>query len=410
MRVLSTITGSQGHARAVLPVVRGLVDAGHEVLVVLPSHLAVVFEGSGARVEPAMPNLVDAIVAEVRKVLANAGETQYGPEIFDDPRVKMMLFAAGPHVTGAYRAVLPLAEEFKPDLVFRDGGELSGVLIAEKFGIPHVSAPSGTGNVVDPDGAGWLLNERRKEVGLPERTGKWSIYAHGKIDCVPNEYSFAAFDVPPAITYRQPMLGAMKHSLPPELAGLSGDKPIVLASVGTSLPVLLEMQERGIGLPDGMIDPVETLYRIVQALSTIDCHAVVSTGGVKVEGIEIGPNVHIMDFVPQPLLLEVTQLFLTHGGYNGIREGIRAGVPMAALPQFGDEHHNAERLTKLGLGEWITDVSPEGIAKVCDSVLNNETIRQNIRTAQRKMLGLPGIESVVGYLESLVDKTAKARS
>ncbi|ARF57988.1 hypothetical protein B1H19_30740 [Streptomyces gilvosporeus] len=410
MRVLSTVTGSQGHARAVLPVVNALVEAGHEVLVALPAHLTTVFDGSGARVEPVMPDLVDAVVGLVTNILAGGGDGTISPEDFADPRIKMMVFAAGPHLADAYRAVLPLAEEFRPDLVLRDGGELSGVLVAEKLGIPHISAPSGTGNVVDPEGANGLLNARRKEAGLPERSDPWSIYAHGKIDCVPDAYSFAQYPVPPAFTYRQPMLGAMQHTLPAELAALSGDKPIVLASVGTSLPVLLEMQERGIGLPDGMLEPVETFYMIVEALAKVDCHAVVSTGGVPVEGIELGPNVHLMDFVPQPLLLECTQLFLTHGGYNGIREGIRAGVPMAALPQFGDEHHNAGRLAELGLGEWITEVSPDGIAKVVDRVLHDETIHHNLRTAQRTMLGLPGVEAVVAHLESLAAGTAAARS
>src|SRR5690606_32238342 len=51
MRVLSTVTGSQGHARAVLPLVRALAAAGHEVVVALPPHLAEVYADSGARVE-----------------------------------------------------------------------------------------------------------------------------------------------------------------------------------------------------------------------------------------------------------------------------------------------------------------------------------------------------------------------
>ncbi|MEU3657894.1 hypothetical protein AB0E67_35155 [Streptomyces sp. NPDC032161] len=56
MRVLATVTGSQGHARAMLPVLCARVDAGHEALVTPPAHLTQVFEHSDARVEPVMPD------------------------------------------------------------------------------------------------------------------------------------------------------------------------------------------------------------------------------------------------------------------------------------------------------------------------------------------------------------------
>ncbi|GAA2689815.1 glycosyltransferase [Streptomyces lunalinharesii] len=396
--------------RAVLPVVRALVQAGHEVLVVLPTHLTTVFDGSGARVEPAMPNLVDAMVAEAAKLPATAGDGTLSPEDFTAPRVKMMDFVAGPHLCGTYQAVLPLAQDFRPDLVLRDGGELCGVLVAEKLGIPHISAPSGTGNIIDPESANELLNQRRKEVGLRERADVWSLYAHGRLDCVPHAYSFAEYPVPPAFTYRQPTPGPGQHVLPAELAALSGDKPIVPASVGSSLPVLLEMQARGLDLPDDMLEPAETFHAIVKALSSVDCHVVVSTGGVHIDTAELGPNIRLMDFVPQPLLLQHTQLFLTHCGYNSIREAIRAGTPMAALPQFGDQHHNANRLAEMGLGEWITDVSPSGVATVVEQVLHDKKIRQNVRTAQRAMLDLPDIETAVTHLECLAARTTAPRS
>ncbi|MBT2481863.1 glycosyltransferase [Streptomyces sp. ISL-94] len=410
MRVLSTVTGSQGHARAVLPMVRALAKAGHEVLVCLPPHLAEVYADSGARVEPALPDFI-AAMQEMRQLRDNLDPALLGPGGEVDERAQLIGFAGGPQVASAYRAVLPLAEEFRPDIVLRDGGELAGCLIAEKLGIPHISAPSGAGNLIDPEGLHALLNERRAELGLPCQDDKFSIYRYGRIDCMPAGYTFNAFDSVEPFRYSQPMLSDGSAGLPAEFAGLSGDKPLVLASVGTSLPVVMGMQMMGIEMPDGMMDPVDTLRAIVGGLSLLDCHAIVSTGGLPVEGLEAGPNVHVVDWVPQPLLLQCAQVFLTHAGYNGIREGVRAGVPMATLPQYADEPHNAERITELGLGAPILDVTPEGIAAVCERLLTDEKITANVRSAHRQMLGLPGIDAVVAHLESLAaEHTAPAAS
>ncbi|MEU7908098.1 glycosyltransferase [Actinoplanes sp. NPDC049118] len=400
MRVLSTVTGSQGHARAVLPLVRALAQAGHEVLVVLPEHLADVYADCGARVDPAMPDFVDSM-KELRSM-----RDALDPEIFGsgeeiDTRMQMIGFAAGPHVAAAYHVILELARDFRPDIVLRDGGELAGCLVAEKLGIPHISAPSGAGNLVDPDGVAKLLNQRRAELGLPEQDDKWSIYRYGRISCLPHAYNFAAFDLPAPFEYAQPISVDGTEMLPAEYAGLSGDKPVVLASVGTSLPVVLAMQMMGIPLPDGMAEPAETLRSIIGGLSALDCHGIVSTGGLPTDDMEVGPGVQIADWVPQPLLLQCTQVFLTHGGYNSIREGMRVGVPMAVLPQYSDQHHNAARIEELGLGVHVTDVSSEGIASACKRLLTDERILANARAAQRRILGLPGMDAVIGHLERL---------
>nr|UUG66794.1 Ktm28 [Streptomyces sp.] len=400
MRVLSTVTGSQGHARAVLPLVRALAAAGHEVVVALPPHLAEVYTDSGARVEAVLPDFI-AAMQEMRQLRENMDPSLLGPNGEVDERAQLIGFAGGPQVASAYRAVLPLAEKFRPDLVLRDGGELAGCLIAEKLGIPHISAPSGAGNLIDPVGLAPLLNARREELGLPVQDDKWSIYAHGRIDCMPEGYAFNAFESPEPFRYSQPMLTDGSGGLPPEFAELSGDKPLVLASVGTSLPVVMGMQFMGIELPDGMMDPADTLRAIVGGLSRMDCHGIVSSGGLPVEDLEPGPNVHVVDWVPQPLLLQCAQVFLTHAGYNGIREGIKAGVPMATLPQYADEPHNAVRIGELGLGAPIEDVTPEGIAAVCERLLTDEKITANVRSAHRRMLGLPGIDAAVAHLEQL---------
>ncbi|MBD0672792.1 glycosyltransferase [Streptomyces sp. CBMA156] len=405
MRVFCTVTGTQGHANEVLPLARALAAAGHDVLATVPEHLAPVFAGSPVAIEPVMPTIPEIMQAifSMRDRREARGESE---EIVVDNRLQMILWGGGPHITTTFERILPIAKEFAPDLVLRDGGELTGVLIAEALGIPHVSCPSGPTNVTDPEGLLPFLNERRTEVGLVAKDTPWSIYPHGRIDCVPGDFSFVRYDVPPAFAYQQPAALGGGSSLPVELAGLSGDRPLVVASVGSALPTVMGMKSQGIEPPEGMLDPTETLRAIIEGLSALDVHAVVGTAGFPLDGIEIGDNVVVMEWLPQQLLLECAQLFVTHGGYGGVREAIRQGVPMVALPQFGDHLHNAQRLAELNLGVHVTEVTPEGVAEACRQVLSDERIAAGVRTAHRQMLGLPDIDDVVAYLERVVAENA----
>ncbi|MEV5509629.1 glycosyltransferase [Streptomyces orinoci] len=405
MRVFCTVTGTQGHANEVLPLATALAEAGHEVMVTAPEHLASVFEGAPVRVDPVMPGIF-----EVMQAIFSLGDERRknnpDEEVVVDNRLQMILWGGGPHITSTFRTILPIAKEFRPDLVLRDGGELTGVLVAEALGIPHVSCPSGPTNVTDPAGLLPFLNERRQEVGLVPQSDPWSIYPYGRIDCVPSSHSFTQYEVPEAVAYRQPATLKDTEGLPPRLAELPGDRPLVVASVGSALPTVMNLKAMGINPPEGMLEPAHTLRAIIEGLSSLDCHAVVGTAGIAVEDVTPGDNVIVMDWLPQMLLLQAAQLFVSHGGYNSVREAVRQGVPMVALPQFGDHHHNAERLAALDLGVHCTDVTAEGVAAACHRVLTEERFTTGIREAHRRMLGLPGIEAMVSYLESVVAKHA----
>jgi len=393
------VTGSQGHARAVLPLARAVAEAGHEVLVATPPDLAEVFEPEPMRVEAVLPGIVESITHMVQERERAEQEGAERPRL--NAREQLIATASGPHVTTAYQAMYPLAKEFRPDIVVRDGAELAGTLIAEQLGIPHLSVPSGAGNMVDPAGLVDQLNERRQELGLPREDDPKAVHRYGRFDCLPARTSFAAFDLPEPFTYQQPAVVGRDEGLTPELAALPADSPLVIASVGTALPMLGAFREFGIDPLEGMEDPDVTVQAIIGGLSRLECQAVVATAGFPVGDIEIGDNVHVVERMPQPALLECAQLFLTHAGYNSIREAVRNGVPMAALPQFGDQPHNARRLEELGLGKVIPQTTPESVHETCRAVLDDAAVTAEIRRTQRETLALPGIAAAVAHLESL---------
>jgi UDP:flavonoid glycosyltransferase YjiC (YdhE family) len=405
MRVLCSVSASRSHAIAMLPVVRAMTAAGHEVLVVAPPSLFQVFEGEAVRIREGLLDVMKGwpdLIKDCQRLLPP------NPDRFAFETAASLMVMCGPHLDENYRTLLPVARDFEADLVARDGFELTGCLVAEAMAIPHVSLPSGSSQIVDPVRIMPLLNERRRDVGLPIQDDPNAIYRHGRLDAVPPRYSFAKYPIPDAFSYTQPPVVYRDQRLPPWLAELPADRPLVMASIGSAVAAFVKSAS-----PDVMAEvppagrefnPLIGLQAIVAGLSQLDCLAVVAAGGLPV-GDVVGKNVHVVDYFAQPTLLECAQLFVTHGGYNSIRESIRAGVPMAVLPHFADQFHNADRVQALGLGLRIPQADPEHVASTCRTLLESSNITAEARRAQRAMLALPPVEAVVDHLEKLVRQT-----
>lgn len=389
MRVLTTVTGSPSHARAVLPFARALVAGGHEVLVACALEVAGTFEGSGLRVATVMPSMATA-AASVGPALAAAAADGAGPP---DPDDVVPLIFAGPHVTDTVRALRTLTADGPPDLVLRDGGEMAGLLFAEGLGIPHVPAPSGAGNVMRPGAMAPLLAARRVELGLPpgprDPDDPALLVPYGRLDCMPTAWSLAMPGTPPATAFRQEDEVVPGQRLPDAIADLPADRPLVLAALGTALPM---MAGRSGPSP---ADPEAALRTLLAAANRLDAEVVLATGGMDLTGETPAPHVHLAEWVPQTLVLQCADLFVTHGGYNGIREAVRHGVPMVVVPQFGDQDHNADRVAALGLGARVPPAgtaTPDDVAAAVAAVLADDTVRTTMRAAHRAMLALPPID------------------
>ncbi|MDH6697644.1 glycosyltransferase [Streptomyces sp. MAA16] len=405
MRVLFTTIGSPSHGRAQLPLARALAAAGHEVLVATTPSVAPVFEHDDVRVTVSMGDF-----SPNSFITPELAEPALRPGLDDAERqaaFRGVLFRAmaGPMAAELLDRSLPVAREFRPDLVLRDGMDLSACLVAESLGVPHLPTPSGTSNLVDPADVLEGLNTLRAKHGLPTKDDPLSIVPHGRVDYVPAAFSFAEHLPPSELSYRQTVSVDRGAALPRWIAELPTDRPLVLAALGTALPMIKKMAaDDDQGRPPFPVpDPEQTLRSMIEAVSRLDeCTVVVATSGIPADTAALPPHVRVTDRVPQPLLLEAVDLFLTHGGFNSIRESLRTATPMAVLPQFGDQFGNAARVQRLGLGRMVTDTAPDGITETLRAVLADPGAAATAREARLAMLTLPEIDSAVSDLEKIV--------
>ncbi|MGW4207641.1 glycosyltransferase [Lentzea sp. NPDC004789] len=406
MRVLCTVAFSTAHARTLLPLAAMLTELGHEVLVAGPASVLRGFADEPVRTAAALPEVCDQL-AELLQ-----GEVLALPPDYDPFADEMIVeFAAGPHIRAAVQSLLPAAADFRPHLVLRDGIEFAGLLVAERLGVPHVSAPSGVGQYMDRLTLLNAVNERRAELRLPLHESLDSAHRYGRLDAVPPACSFARQPMPAAFAYQQPPHQSPGERLPQWVADLDPSRPLVVASTSTSGGVFASESALRLfdfdAIPDQALrhSPLAHLETLVAGLSAVDCEAVVLTGGLPVEAQ--ASNVHLVESLPQALLLQAADLLVSHGGYSSVREAMRAGVPIAVLPVLHDQMHNAHRVSELRIGVRVHDFCPDAVTSACREALEDQTIRHGARRAQRHILGLPSIRAVAGYLERIVQRNRK---
>ena len=90
---------------------------------------------------------------------------------------------------------------------------------------------------------------------------------------------------------------------------------------------------------------------------------------------KIPPNVKLISWLPQQDLLghPKTRLFITHAGLSSIEEAVYHGIPVIALPVFGDQHLNADKIKMHGYGirlDW-GELSEDSLYDAIQEILKN---------------------------------------
>jgi MGT family glycosyltransferase len=123
-------------------------------------------------------------------------------------------------------------------------------------------------------------------------------------------------------------------ALPPELAERDG--ALIYLSLGS------------LGSAD-----VELMQRLVDVLAKTK-HRVIVSKGPLADQIHLHEHQIGEGFLPQPAILPLVDLVITHGGNNTVTEAYHHGKPMIVLPLFWDQVDNAQRVDEIGFGRRLS--------------------------------------------------------
>jgi MGT family glycosyltransferase len=171
--------------------------------------------------------------------------------------------------------------------------------------------------------------------------------------------------------------------LPQPLA--SGDGPLIYLSLGS------------LGSAD-----VELMRSLIGSLADTRYRVIVSKGPQHAE-LGLADNMYGEEFLPQPSILPLVDLVITHGGNNTVTECIHFGKPTVALPLFWDQYDNAQRLDETGFGIRLStyEHSPDELRDAIEKLLADDDLHGRLANASTRLRAAPGTERAADLLESL---------
>jgi UDP:flavonoid glycosyltransferase YjiC (YdhE family) len=336
-RFLVAAFGDAGHAFPAIALARALGSRGHDVLVETWERWREPVEAEGLRFTAA---------EEYRTFPPSDGDSGTWRSAAD-----------------AAIALLPLMEDFRPDVVVSDILTVAPALAAERAGrrratlIPHVYPVHEPGLPFfafglqpprTPVGRAvwrgalpvlesglrrgrWEMNETRAAVGLPPVDG-----FHGGIS-----RELAMIATFPQLEYprRWPpgvhVTGPMGFELPyPDVEPPDGDEPLVLVAPSTAQ------------------DPELRLVRVaLEALAEEPVRVVATTNRLGLESLPTAPaNAVVVDWLSYSQVMPLASLVVCHGGHGTVARALGARVPVLCCPHVGDMAENSARVAWAGVG------------------------------------------------------------
>ena len=115
-------------------------------------------------------------------------------------------------------------------------------------------------------------------------------------------------------------------------------------------------------------------------------------------------HVVLFDYVPFSHLLPRSLALVHHGGIGTVSQGLAAGVPQLVMPMAHDQHDNAARLRRLGVGESIRPSAFHGpnVAATLNRLIMSADVASRCQGISAKLNGADAVNQACDLIEHLV--------
>lgn len=369
-RILFAAAGGHGHLQPLLPLAEHAAGQGHEVLVTGAAALAPHVTARGLSYASTGPDLTPI----------------HAPLAVHD--VAKERRAVGTHFVarlGRARAadVLDLCRSWRPDVVVRDEVDFGAAIAAEAFGVPHAPViVIGAGGFVRPEIVREPLDELVRDFGLGMQDGIALLRRHLTLTPFPRSFRHPS----------DPLVGnVMVYKAPMTWRPTSDRGRAAFVTLGTIFNT-----ESG--------DLLRTAALGAAACEDID-RVVVATGE-HVDPATLQPlpdKVVVKRFLDQDAALADCDVVVSHAGSGTVLGALRHGLPTVSLPMGADQHLNADRLQRLGLGVSLsaTEADAGQVRNAVAGVLASLPMRRRLEAVREEIDASPSRAEAVGAVAAL---------
>jgi UDP:flavonoid glycosyltransferase YjiC (YdhE family) len=385
MRILFTSMPAHSHITPSLPLVEAAVRAGHDVLYATGPDALRYVEDAGIKAIPA-----GLTWAEALRRYTDAYPAETLAELDSVARLSHLGLHCMIEITAPAMAeeLLPIARDWKPDLIVSTFVEISGELVAALTGVPHAAhgfgAPkTGTGAFAPFRPAIAQLHARWGVA--PARTAAYLESPY--LDIWPSALRLRAD------SWYYPTMWAIR---PENMLPVSMPRPEVLSG----LPY-----ERTAYVTSGTTYNTTpgVLETLVEALSDEPVNLVV-TVGKDGDPDRFGPrpdHVRIEHFIPQAALLPHCDMVVCHAGAGTILGALAHGLPLVMTPFATDQHELAESVESGGAGIACAPTA-EAVREAFRQVSADPSYRAAAIGISEQIHAMPAPDEIVEKLEKYV--------
>jgi MGT family glycosyltransferase len=147
---------------------------------------------------------------------------------------------------------------------------------------------------------------------------------------------------------------------------------------------------------------VDLMRRLVEVLGEAP-HRFIVSKGPQHDQYQLADNMWGAEFLPQPAILPMVDLVITHGGNNTTTECFHHGKPMIAMPVFWDQYDNAQRVDETGFGVRLPTYTfePQQLTAAIDRLTADRALHERMAAIAGRLQASPGTVTAADLIERL---------
>lgn len=166
-------------------------------------------------------------------------------------------------------------------------------------------------------------------------------------------------------------------------------------------------------------DPQGMTRNIIKAVDKADVRAIIakgwsSKGSTSKAGEEGEPvyssNCYPIDKIPHGWLFPKVKAALHHGGAGTVGASLTAGLPTLIKPWFGDQFFWAQRVTHLGVGLKIPSLDADDLADALNTATRDTVMVERAAMLGEKIRRENGVKNAIEYIYANLPRAAKDRT
>lgn len=236
-----------------------------------------------------------------------------------------------------------------------------------------------------------VLNQVREQHGLPPvRHALDQVRsADAVVVLTSRAFDFPDCPAPDNVSWSGPILDDPGWARPPfEVPWTDDDdRPLVVVAMSSTFQ-----------------DQVDTLRRVVAALTELPVKAVLSLGpALRPDEVPGSANVWVAPSIPHSHLIPQAALIITHCGHGTAIKGLAAAIPMVCIPMGRDQGDNAARIVSSGAGVKVKrTASTSRIKAAAEQLLTDPSYRQAAQRFARAIADSAGDTDPVTTIEKVL--------